>query len=547
MVTFSHPSHDVTQVYDYIVVGAGSAGCVLANRLSANPENRVLLLEAGGRDTNYLFRLPMLMGKLMHSGIYNWNYYTEPEPHLAGRKVYWPRGKVLGGSSTINGMIYIRGNPMDYDGWEQMGLPGWSYADVLPCFKRSEGHVDRDDQYHGRDGELTVRRSRADNPLYDAYIEAGQQAGYSWTDDFNGKRQEGFGRYDFTIRAGKRCSAAAAFLKPAAQRRNLKVIVNALAQRVTFSGTRATGIEYQTDKQSTFAGAEKEVILAAGVVNSPQLLMLSGIGNSEELEQYGIPVICHSPNVGKNVQDHVDCCLVYELNQPVSLRKDLRMDKIALAVAQASLFGSGFVTTFPYEAGSFIKSSTGLDAPDIQTHFMPALEASANLHWSLPLPRRQRVNHHGLTVRIGPTQTRSRGRIALGSSRAQDPPLIYANYLDDKKDMETTVAGVQLIREVIACKAFDRVRGRELEPGPHCRTDKELADWLVDAAMTTLHPVGSCRMGSDPEAVVDTTLRVRGVEGLRVADASIMPVITRGNTNAPAIMIAEKASELILK
>lgn len=536
----------MTQAYDYIVVGAGSAGCVLANRLSANPENRVLLLEAGGRDTNYLFRLPMLMGKLMHSGIYNWNYYTEPEPHLAGRQMYWPRGKVLGGSSTINGMIYVRGNPSDYDRWEQMGLPGWSYAEVLPCFRRSEGHVDRDDRYHGRDGELTVRRSQANNPLFDAYIEAGQQAGYSFTDDFNGEQQEGFGRYDFTIRAGKRCSTATAFLQPAARRGNLKVIVNALAQRVTFSGTRATGIEYQTGNKSAFAKVEKEVILTAGVVNSPQLLMLSGIGDGDELERHGIPVVHHSPNVGKNVQDHVDCCLVYELNQPLSLRKDLRVDKVALGVVQASLFGSGFVTTFPYEAGSFMKSSSSLDAPDIQTHFMPALEASANLHWSVTLSGRQSVNHHGITVRIGPTQPRSRGEITLRSRNAADPPLIHANYLDDKWDVETAVAGVQLVREVIAAKAFDGLRGRELEPGSHYQTDKQLASWLVNAAMTTLHPVGSCRMGSDAEAVVDATLRVRGVEGLRVADASIMPVITRGNTNAPAIMIAEKASDLIL-
>lgn len=536
----------MTPAYDYIVVGAGSAGCVLANRLSANLEHRVLLLEAGGRDTNYLFRLPMLMGKLMHSGIYNWNYYTEPEPHLAGRQVYWPRGKVLGGSSTINGMIYVRGNPSDYDRWEQMGLPGWSYGEVLPCFKRSERHVDRDDHYHGLDGELTVRRARGGNSLFDTYIEAGQQAGYPFTDDFNGERQEGFGRYDFTIRAGKRCSTATAFLQPAAPRRNLEVLVDALAQRVRFSGTRATGIEYQTGKKSAFAKADKEVILTAGVVNSPQLLMLSGIGDSEELERHGIPVIHHSPNVGKNVQDHVDCCLVYELNQPLSLRKDLRVDKVALGVLQAGLFGSGFVTTFPYEAGSFIKSSSSLDAPDIQTHFMPALEASANLHWSLALPGRQRNNHHGITVRIGPTQARSRGQITLRSGNAADPPLIHANYLDDKWDVETTVAGVQLVREVIAARAFDGLRGRELEPGPHCRTDKQLADWLVSAAMTTLHPVGSCGMGSDAQAVVDAALRVRGVDGLRVADASIMPVITRGNTNAPAIMIAEKASDLIL-
>jgi len=533
--------------YDYIVVGAGSAGCVVANRLSANAENRVLLLEAGGRDNNYLFRLPMLMGKLMHSGIYNWKYYTEPEPRLAGRRVYWPRGKVLGGSSTINGMVYVRGNPADYDGWEAMGLPGWSYDDVLPLFKRSERHEDRDDDYHGRSGEMTVRRSRADNPMYDAFIEAGQQAGYPYTDDFNGECQEGFGRYDFTIRRGKRCSAATAFLKPATRRGNLELASRALAHRVTFSGTRADGVEYEVGGKLRRARANGEVILCAGVVNSPQLLMLSGIGDSEELGRHGIETMHHLPGVGKNVQDHVDCCLVYEFTRPVSLYNDLRVDKVALSVMRAALFGTGFIATFPYEAGSFMKSSPGLELPDIQTHFMPATEATANLHWSPFLfGRRDVAACHGLTIRIGPLNPASRGRIALRSNRAADAPLIYANYLEDRRDVETTVAALQLVRDVVARKAFDGVRGRELAPGPQYRTDAQLADWLVDAAMTTLHPVGSCRMGTDDQAVVDARLRVHGVQGLRVADASIMPLITHGNTNAPAIMIGEKCASSIL-
>ena len=533
--------------YDYIVVGAGSAGCVLANRLSADGESRVLLLEAGSRDTNYLFRLPMLMGKLMHSGIYNWSYHTEPEPNLAGRTVYWPRGKVLGGSSTINGMIYIRGNPADYDGWEAMGLPGWSYEQVLPYFKRSEGHLDRDDPYHAGKGELTVQRSRAQNPMFDAYIEAGQQAGYPFTDDFNGARQEGFGRYDFTIRNGRRCSAATAFLDPARERSNLTVVTNALVHRVIFSGARAVGVAYRVGGKLVEARAGKEIILAAGVVNSPQLLMLSGIGDSEELGQHGIPVVQHLPGVGKNVQDHVDCCLVYEFTQPVSLYNDLRMDKVALGVMQAALFGTGFITTFPYEAGSFMKSSAGLEAPDIQTHFMPATEASANLHWSLPFVRKQETGaNHGLTIRVGPLNPGSKGSLALRSADPCDPPVIRANYLAHQCDIDTTIAGVHLVREVLAQQAFAGVRGRELAPGAAYQTDKQLADWLVNAAMTTLHPVGSCRMGNDAEAVVDAQLRVHGTRGLRVVDASVMPAITRGNTNAPAIMIAEKASDMIL-
>ena len=534
--------------YDYIVIGAGSAGCVLANRLSADPENRVLLIEAGGRDSNTLFRLPMLMGRLMHSGIYNWKYYTEPEARLDGRRVFWPRGKVLGGSSTINGMIYVRGNPADYDGWEQMGLPGWSYARVLPLFKRSEAHVDRDDSFHGTRGELTVRRARGANAMFDAYVEAGQQAGYPFTDDFNGASQEGFGRYDFTIRRGWRCSAATAFLAPVAPRHNLTVATRALAHRVVLEGGRAAGVEYRRGGTVTTARAAKEVVLAAGVVNSPHLLMLSGIGDAEHLERHGITAAHHLPGVGRNVQDHVDCCLVHECRKPVSLREHLRIDRMTLGVLQAALFGTGFVTTFPYEAGSFIRSSADLEVPDIQTHFMPATEATANLHWSLPaFGRRRNVEEeHGTTIRIGPVVPKSRGRITLRSADPEDPPRIHANYLDDRRDVDTAVAGVQLMRDVMARRAFAGTLGRELEPGPRHGTDAQVAKWLVDAAMTTLHPVGSCRMGTDARAVVDAELRVHGIEGLRVADASIMPVITRGNTNAPTIMIAEKASDLIL-
>ena len=534
--------------YDYIVVGAGSAGCLLANRLSADPANRVLLIEAGGRDSNTLFRLPMLMGRLMHSGIYNWKFHTEPEPQLDGRQVFWPRGKVLGGSSTINGMIYVRGNPADYDGWEQMGLPGWSYEKVLPLFKRSEAHTDREDSFHGRTGELTVRRGRGANAMFDAYVEAGQQAGYPFTDDFNGASQEGFGRYDFTIRRGWRCSAATAFLAPVAKRPNLTVATRALAHRVMLERGRATGVEYRRGREVVAARAAREVVLTAGVVGSPHLLMLSGIGDAEHLNEHGIAAIHHLPGVGKNVQDHVDCCLVHECREPVSLRENLRVDRMTIGVVKAATLGTGFVTTFPYEAGSFIRSSAHLEVPDIQTHFMPATEATANLHWSVPaLGRKKNVgDEHGTTIRIGPVVPKSRGRIGLRSSNPADHPRIHANYLEDRRDVETSVAGVQLMRDVMAKPAFARTLGRELEPGPENRTDAQVAKWLVDAAMTTLHPVGSCKMGTDNEAVVDAELRVHGIKALRVADASIMPVITRGNTNAPTIMIAEKASDLIL-
>ncbi len=534
--------------YDYIIVGAGSAGCVLANRLTASGEHRVLLIEAGSRDRNILFRLPMLMGKLMHSGIYNWGYHTEPEAHLDGRRVYWPRGKALGGSSTINGMIYVRGNPADYDGWAAAGNPGWSYAEVLPYFKRSERHEDRADRYHGDCGELTVRRARGENPMFDAYVEAGEQAGHHFTDDFNGERQEGFGRYDFTIKNGKRCSAARAFLHPAMKRPNLDIATNALAHRVLMEGTRATGVQFRSAGRLTIARAAREVLVCGGVVNSPQLLMLSGIGDSQEVERHGIAPVHHLPGVGKNVQDHVDCCLVHSCRAPVSIRDNLRVDRVALSVAQAALFGTGFVTSFPYEAGSFMRSSTALEAPDIQTHFMPATEETANMHWSLLSSGGSEdiAREHGFTVRIGPVKPSSRGRIALRSASPEDSPLIFANYLENQGDAETMIAGVEMMREVMATKAFDQVLGDELAPGPALKTPAELRKWLVGAAMTTLHPVGSCKMGADADAVVDSELRVHGLQGLRVVDASIMPSITRGNTNAPAIMIAERASDLIL-
>ena len=537
--------------YEYIVVGAGSAGCVLANRLSQDPANRVLLIEAGSRDTNYLFRLPMLMGKLMHSGIYNWKYETEPEPHLDGRQVFWPRGRVLGGSSTINGMIYVRGNAADYDGWEQMGLKDWSYEKVLPLFRRSERHRDRGDAYHGSEGELSVQRARGDNRLFDTFVEAGQQAGYPFTDDFNGASQEGFGRYDFTIRDGRRCSAARAFLDPARARPNLKVVTRALASRVLVENGRATGVEFRQGGALLEARATREVVISSGVVNSPQLLMLSGIGDAAELENHDIRVVQDLPGVGKNLHDHVDCCLVHSCLEPVSLRDHLRIDRVALGVMQAALFGTGFVTTFPYEAGSFLRTSNSIELPDIQTHFMPATEATANLHWSLlsSSGRGKVEQNHGTTIRIGPINPKSRGRIELRSSDPADPPRIYANYLGDQRDIDTTIAGVEMMREVMARPAFAKTLGRELEPGPQVKTRAQIAKWLVDAAMTTLHPVGSCKMGmdDDADAVVDERLRVRGIHGLRVADASIMPVITRGNTNAPTIMIAEKASDMILQ
>ena len=533
------------ETYDYIIVGAGSAGCVVANRLSADPDCSVLLVEAGGRDRNPLFRLPMLMGRLFHSGLCNWRYHTEPVPTLEGRSLYWPRGKVLGGSSTINGMVYVRGNRHDYDRWAQMGLPGWSYDEVLPAFRRSEAHVERDDVYHHRAGELTVCRARGRNPLFDRFVEAGGQAGHPVNDDFNGAEKEGCGRYDFTIRRGKRWSTSRAFLRPVRHRRNLTVLTDTLTRRVLVENGRASGVEVARNGQALRVGAAREVILSAGTVNSPQLLLLSGIGPPGELERHGIEVVHDLPGVGRNLQDHVDCVLSWECREPITLYRDLRADRLAASIVRGMVFGEGIATTFPYEAGAFLKTRPELVAPDIQLHFMPALEKTANLHFPNPFKREPVEANHGLTVRVGPIVPESRGTVTLRSADPAAPPRIQPNYLESAADLRTMIAGVRMVRDLMGQPAFHRYRGRELAPGAEARTDRDLEAWLRASAMTTFHPVGTCKMGVDPMAVVDARLRVRGLEGLRVADASIMPIITSGNTNAPAIMIGEKAAELL--
>ena len=531
--------------FDYVVVGAGSAGCVLANRLSADPERSVLLVEAGSKDRNPLFRLPMLMGKLFHSGIYNWRYHTEPVPSLDGRSLYWPRGKVLGGSSTINGMIYVRGNRHDYDRWAQMGLAGWSYDEVLPAFRRSEGHVERDGAFHGRAGELTVCRARSGNPLFDVFVEAGRQAGHPVNDDFNGPEQQGFGRYDFTIRRGKRCSTSAAFLHPIRHRRNLSIATECLVRRIVVEGQRATGIEIADGARARTVRAEREVILCAGTVNSPQLLMLSGVGPGDALKEHGIEVIHELPGVGRNLQDHVDCVIAYACTKPITLYRNLRADRLIGSVAQGMLFGRGVATTFPYEAGAFLKSRAELVAPDIQVHFMPALENAAKLHIPTHFRKTPVEVNHGFSMRVGPVNPESRGWIGLRSADPAAAPLIQPNYLQDDADCRTTIAGIRMVRDVVEQPAFAAYRGREIAPGADVRSDADLTRWLRASAMTTFHPVGTCRMGTDPMAVVDARLAVHGIAGLRVADASVMPVIVSGNTNAPAIMIGEKAAEFI--
>ncbi len=533
--------------YDYIVIGAGSAGCVLANRLSADPAHSVLLIEAGGPDRHPLVHLPMLMGKLMHSKIYNWSYDTEPEPELDNRRIYWPRGKALGGTSTINGMIYVRGNRADYDRWAQMGNPGWSYAEVLPYFRKSETHVERRDAFHGDDGPLSVCRARGTNSLFDRFVQAGIEAGHAFNDDFNGEVQEGFGRYDFTIRNGRRCSTSKAFLRPAMRRANLTVQTHALTLRIVMENGRAVGVDYSVGGATRHAHAAREIVLSAGAVNSPQVLMLSGIGDADELSTHGVDTVHHLPGVGKNLQDHVDVCLVYEIKEPITLYSELRVDRLTRAIVEGALFGTGVATTFPYEGGAFIRSRPGLEAPDIQAHFMPALEKTANLHWPKPFTRARIEDNHGVTIRVGPVNPESRGHITLRSADPRDPPRIFANYLTTAFDKATTVAGVKILRQAMQQPAFADLIGTEIAPGPEKTSDASLTEWLKQAGGTTLHPVGTCKMGNGADAVVDAELKVHGVEGLRVADASIMPIISSGNTNAPTIMIGEKAADMILK
>ncbi|MBW3095967.1 GMC family oxidoreductase [Pseudohoeflea coraliihabitans] len=540
----------MTRTYDFIVVGAGSAGAVVANRLSADGRHSVLLLEAGSKDRNPLVRLPMLMGKLFHSGLYNWHYHTEAEPHLNGRKLYWPRGKVLGGTSTINGMIYVRGNRHDYDRWAQLGLPDWSYDKVLPAFLRSESNPERGDgAYHSTRGELTVCRARSSNRLFDTFIKAGEQAGLPFNDDFNGATQEGVGRYDFTIRKGRRWSTSSAFLKPASRRPNLTILTGAHVDGLSLEGRRVTGVTWSRDGRSESAQAAREVIVSGGTVNSPQLLMLSGIGPAAHLKSHGITVRHDLPGVGQNVQDHVDCVMSWECSQPVTLYSDLRADRLAVSMVQAMLFGTGIVTTFPYEGGAFLKTREGLEAPDVQLHFMPALEKTANLNFPNPF-RRQRVEaNHGLTMRVGPVNPASRGAIELASGDPFAAPKIRPNYLADEFDIRTMIDAIRKTRDILSQQAFAPFKGAELAPGAAVDSDDELTAWLRATAMTTFHPVGSCKMGvdTDPMAVVDGRLKVRGIDGLRVADASIMPIISSGNTNAPAIMIGERASDFILE
>jgi len=519
------------QIYDYVIVGAGSAGCVLAHRLTEDPKIKVLLLEAGGSDNRREIQIPAAFSKLFKTA-YDWAYYTEEQPRLNHRRMYWPRGKVLGGSSSINAMIYIRGHRHDYDFWCRLGNAGWSYAEVLPYFKKAENQERGASEYHGAGGPLNVADLRCVNPLSRAFVDACAEVGLPRNSDFNGPEQEGVGMFQVTQKAGKRHSAADAYLRPALKRPNLTVHTRAQATRLLLEGTRAFGVEYIRNGAVDRVRVDREVILCGGTINSPQLLMLSGIGPADHLTALGIPGVADLPGVGQNLQDHLLLGVAYECKQPITLAAAETFGNLL----RYMLFKTGPLASNVCEAGGFLKTKSDLPAPDLQLNFGPAFYVNHGF---------TRPTGHGFSIGPSLIRPRSRGRIALLSSDPLEPPLIQPNYFLDDADRQVLVESVALARRIARAKAFDAYRGAEVLPGEQAQSEKVISEYVCNIIETQYHPVGTCKMGSDPMAVVDARLQVRGVEGLRVVDASIMPAIVGGNTNAPTIMIAEKAADLI--
>ena len=532
---------------DFVIVGAGAAGAVLAARLTEHSNTSVILLEAGGSDRNPLLSVPLMTGLILRSSYANWSYRTQPEPQLSHRQLNWARGKVLGGSTSINGMVYMRGLPLDYDNWAQSGLKGWSYNDVLPYFKRSENYIDGENEFHGANGPLTVSHGALDNPLFEVYRAAARQAGQRDAGDFASLDYHGVGRFDFTIRNGRRVSTANAFLHPAKSRPNLKIVTQAHAKRILLRDGIARGIEARVAGQDIMYYARREVILCGGTINSPQLLMLSGIGPGDHLRDLGISVHHHLPGVGQNLQDHLLVRVEHRALQDVTIDRLRRIDRAAYAFMQALLFGRGPASSFPLTIGGLYKSDPALDEPDLQSHFMPGL-SSASLrlpYFSKVLPQDRGAGFFSNVYQLRP---QSRGSLTLASNDPFAHPLMRPNYLSAEADRITLRKGVRLVRDIFRQKAFDGWRGEELSPGPSIESDQAIDHWISQTADTVYHPTSTCRMGPDhdPMAVLDAALRVRGIGHLRVVDASAFPSMTSGNTAAPTIMLAEKAADLIM-
>ena len=519
-------------MFDYVIVGAGSAGCVLANRLTADPDVKVLLLEAGGPDKKQEVQIPAAFPKLFRTE-YDWAYETEEQPHMNRRRIFWPRGKTLGGSSSINAMLYCRANRLDHDRWNGLGFVGWSYQDVLPYYKKSENNERGADEYHGTGGLLNVADLRCINVLSDKFIDSARQAGLRFNEDFNGQSHEGVGYFQVTQKAGQRHSAAAAFLKPILSRPNLTVKTHAHVTRLLFDRQHAIGVAYLQDGESAQARAEREVILCGGTINSPQLLMLSGIGPADHLRSLDLPVIADLPGVGQNLQDHQLIGVEYESTRSIGLHRADNWKNICNFL----LFKKGPLTSTVAEAGGFIKTRSGIDLPDVELVFAPVFYMDNGF---------KNPDLHGFSVGIAIQHPESCGEIRLRSNDPLAAPVIQPNYLASESDLASGIEGVKVAREILNSKQFEVYRGKEWWPGPAARNDDDIADHIRNTAETIYHPIGTCKMGNDAMSVVDDQLRVRLIDGLRIVDASIIPIQLTGHTNAPTIMIAEKAADLII-
>ena len=526
---------------DYVIIGAGSAGCVLAARLSEDSGCNVLLMEAGGSDRSIYVQMPAALSIPMNLARFNWGYTSQAEPHLNGRVIDCPRGRVLGGSSSINGMVYVRGHPRDFDRWEELGADGWNYASCLPYFKKAESWVDGENDYRGGHGPLSVcaGNNMTGNSLYEAFIQAGHEAGYPVTDDYNGCQQEGFGAMHMTVRDGVRASTASAYLRPAMNRSNLRYVGGTYVHRVLFEKSRAVAVEYEKDGRIFQVQARREVLMATGSIGSPSLLQRSGIGSAHHLESLGIEVQCESPGVGENLQDHLEVYFQFRCKQPITLNRYLNPLAKGLIGARWLFTRTGLGATNHFESCGFIRSRAGVQWPDIQYHFLPG---------AMRYDGRAAFPGHGFQVHVGPNKPQSRGCVKIVSQSPKDSPKILFNYLEAQQDREDWRACIHLTREIFEQPAMEPFRGAEIQPGRSVTSNSELDDWVRQNVESAYHPSCTCRMGAidDATAVLDSACRVKGVESLRVVDSSVFPEITNGNLNAPTIMLAERVADMIL-